>query len=196
MSNKLRRKKTLARQVGNAVFYLLLIAAIGAAFFVSRSGEGVSGGLGGFHVLRILSPSMQSVYPVGSVVVVRSAPAGDYKVGDDVTYLREDDQTVTHRIISIIDNAEGSGLRGFETKGVENQLPDFEIVYENNVLGRVMFHIPAVGSAAEFLQANWAWALALLAILLALSFTLPRALRPAKISAAISQAKGGAELPS
>jgi hypothetical protein len=45
-------------------------------------------------------------------------------------------------------------MRGFQTQGVNNQRPDDDIVYEKNVLGKVVVVLPQLGTLIMTLRAH------------------------------------------
>jgi len=67
-----------------------------------------------------------------------------------------DDQStsMTHKIVGIYENYDSSGARGFQTKGVNNTNPDRDIVYEANVVGKVIFILPVIGMVLSYLNEN------------------------------------------
>jgi len=152
-------------------FYAVLLTAIAAAFFLG-GGSGAPRTLMGYSVMMVLTDSMHSEIPRGSLVAIKRVDPAEIRVGDDVTYIREDNSTVTHRVIGIAENYGGSGMRGFQTQGVDNRLPDPDIVYANNIAGKVEWHNAFIGQTAVFLRLNWAYAVILAVILLALTVTL------------------------
>lgn len=77
-------------------------------------------------------------------------PRNSYEVGDIVTYKRANsslETPVTHRIIAagVVDN----GNRTFTTKGDANAYQDMPDIYEREILGKVIFHLPYVGKLLE-----------------------------------------------
>ena len=97
---------------------------------------------------------MRSEMPEGSLILTRATPPEQIQIGDDVTYVRKDLKTVTHRVIEIHENYRNSGVRGFRTKGIDNPNPDEQIVHAENVLGVVVCHLPGAGMALEYIQQN------------------------------------------
>jgi signal peptidase len=157
--------------IANALFYIFLIAAIAAAFFLGGSG-GAPRSLGGYSAMVVLTGSMQRDIPQGSIVVVRQTDPALIRTGDDITYIRQDNVSITHRVMEIYENYEDSGMRGFLMQGTSNPQPDDDIVFANNVIGKVVWHNALIGKAAGFLIRNWIFAIIIGAILLALSVTL------------------------
>ena len=92
--------------------------------------------------------SMEPDIPVGSLVVVVPTPAEEIQVGDDVTYVTQSGQVVTHRVLEI-DRENNT----FVTYGVANGADsrDPELQYDN-ILGVAKFHIPWIGPAVIYLN--------------------------------------------
>jgi signal peptidase len=142
--------KTL-RILFNLLFYALLAALVAGAFFLSR---GDKKPVFGYSFMNVITWSMEPVIPQGSLVVNRAVDPNTIQIGDDITYMKDADTNVTHRVVGITEDFEGSGARGFETQGVDNENPDFEIVRAANVVGVVRFHAARVGGWLEWLRAH------------------------------------------
>lgn len=94
----------------------------------------------GYTELAVLSGSMEPNIHVGSIVYVdKSVKGEDLEVGDVVTYSLSSGTYVTHRVMSLDDDA---GV--MVTQGDANSAPDGEIEY-SRVVGRVKFHLPYLG---------------------------------------------------
>jgi signal peptidase len=159
--------------VGSLVFYLVLAMIVVAAF--SMRGDGAPRSLFGFSLFTVLTTSMQSEIPKDSLVLDRQVDPAGIQIGDDVTYLREaDNSTVTHRVIGIYENYGDSGLRAFQTQGIENSEPDEDVVFSDNIVGKVIFHNYEIGAFLRYVQDNPLPVLLFAAILLGLAFTLRR----------------------
>jgi signal peptidase len=120
--------------------------------FLFSSGE--KGTIFGYTYMNVLTPSMQSVLPQGSLVIVKEVDPESIAVGNDITFTKSDQTSVTHRVVNIIEDYEETGARGFETKGVNNDDPDFEIVLAANVVGVVKMHFPGIGSMLMWIREN------------------------------------------
>jgi len=149
-----RRNRVKSRIFG--VFFYSLLAALVLVVFFSEysSGAGAPKNFFGYSAMRVLSPSMQRDLPQGSLVVTQYTVPGNLQIGDNISIFRLDGSSVTHRIITIYENYENSGKRGFETKGIENPKPDPQIVYADNVIGRVIFNNLLIGQAMTFVRLN------------------------------------------
>lgn len=97
----------------------------------------------GFRTYTVLSGSMKPKINPGDIVVVTNKANNKLKKDDIITFKEEND-VITHRIIDIKDN-------GYITKGDNNNSIDSFIVYPENVIGKVLFHIPKIGYIVEFL---------------------------------------------
>jgi len=159
---------------GNVLFYGLLVAVLIAGLFYGTVNAGSGGGrtVFGYYIFKVLTSSMQSELPKGSLILCKPTDTGTIETGDDITFFVDKDTTVTHRVIAIYENYENSGQRGFETKGIENPHPDDDIVYADNVLGKVVWHIPNVDSTIGYFRKNWLIMLLLFLGLIGLGITL------------------------
>jgi signal peptidase I len=120
---------------------------------------------------------MQSQLPQGSFILVRRVQPELVREGDDITFMRADGNIVTHRVVRIFEDYESSGLRGFVTKGTENQLPDPDIAYSDNVLGVVVFHSVELGIALGYIRTHGWVVIGLIVIATCLILTLQRMFR-------------------
>lgn len=141
---------------GTFVFYafLLFIVIILSTVLNGQSDSGTPKNISGFSPMTVLTKSMQSVYPQYSFVLTQVTDPKQLTIGDDVTYMKENNTTVTHRIVGINENFMGEGKRGFETKGVENPRKDEEVVRAENVIGKVVFSSLLLGKALLFVREN------------------------------------------
>jgi signal peptidase I, archaeal type len=136
--------------LGDVIFYLGLIAMVAVVVVLSRG----AGGIGGYHFYEVLTSSMESVYPQGSLVVVKNVDTDELVVEDDITFVRNIGAPITHRIVEIIENFEGTSRKAFITKGVDNAMVDKDAVLEVNVIGKVKASIPIVGGVISFLKTH------------------------------------------
>ena len=115
---------------------------------LARKGSGPKT-IAGYSALSVLSRSMQSEIPQGSLVITHQINPGSIKVGDAITYMVSPTTSVTHQVIAIYSNYQNKGMPYFQTKGVDNSAPDKELVAASNVLGKVIWHVPYVGRIAK-----------------------------------------------
>jgi len=137
--------------VSACLFYGLLLCLVGGALLFS---QGDKKPILGYSFMNVLTRSMQSEIPQGSLVIVKKVNPGIIEINDDITFMRNAETSVTHRVIGIFEDFGETGERGFETQGVDSDAPDFDIVPAANVIGAVQFHIPMVGAWLEWLNGN------------------------------------------
>jgi signal peptidase len=151
-------------RVGSVIFYVVLLLAVAGTALLRNTG--------GYSFYTVLTRSMQSEIPQGSLVISKRTDPALIRVGDDVTYLREDNSSVTHRVVGITEDYDKSGARGFQTKGIENELPDPGLVYAANVVGVVQVSVPYLGGGLYWVAQHLVILLAVLGVLLILSVSL------------------------
>ena len=152
-ASKAETKRRFFTFASNIIFYIA-IALILLTALTSGTGNGAPKTVFGYSCFTVVSKSMQDEIPKGSFIIVRGVAPQDLNVGDTITYMRDRDTSVTHKIIGVYENYDRSGARGFQTMGVNNSGPDSDIVYEANVVGKVIFAVPAVGAVLSGLAAN------------------------------------------
>ena len=140
--------KVIFRSIYRSLLTFLFLVAIGLVISYFQ----LPGGLRTFFVL---SGSMSPKIPTGSLIFVRPSSDNVYNVGDVVTYksLAEKDNprpefTTTHRIIQIDDRPTEGKI--YITKGDANDAKDWQGVQPDLVLGKVVFHLPFLGSFIAF----------------------------------------------
>jgi len=156
----------------STIFYGVLVIAVAVAFFY-RSGDNSGQSFGPFAYNTVLTTSMKSVYPKGSLVTSWAVKPGEpvqagLDKGTDIVLIREDGMVIVHRIIEIMDNYEDSGQRAFRTQGVDNPTQDDWVTYEGNVIGRVTWHAPYLGELLAYIAEKFVWILVVLAAVFAL----------------------------
>jgi len=140
------------RIMTDVVLYTAILGVLSALYFGNfRSESTAPKNLLGYSVMRVLTESMKSVMPQDTLIITRKAEPGEIQVGDDITFLRRDNSTVTHRVVEIHNNYADTGMPGYKTKGTDNPRPDQEIVAYNNVVGRVVYHNTALGKVIKFI---------------------------------------------
>ena len=162
------KKNTALNVISNILFYLVIIGIVLGAFLVKSSSGGRPTMIAGFSAFRVLSSSMEDVYPKGSLIISKSVDPNELVVGDDITFMVSETSSVTHRIISITQNYLGTGKPGFETQGTMNEKPDKDMVAAANVVGKVVFSSKALGNLANFTKNNWPLMIFAAAVIIAL----------------------------
>ncbi len=113
-----------------------------------------------FGLYTIVSGSMEpniKVYDVVASIDIKDLST--IKVGDIITFVSNWDlslgKTVTHRVVSI--SKTFSGDYQFTTKGDANSDIDGAVVTQENLIGKVVFRIPALGRIQFFLATKAGW---------------------------------------
>ena len=131
------------------VVMILLMTAASLTFLAPRFGWSVD---------AILSGSMEPELKVGAVVITRPVDEEEIKTGDIITFYSPlSEQLTSHRVIA----AEGGLSFYFQTKGDANEDADPFSVPSENVIGKVVFHIPYLGYVAQFVKTPFGFLLTL-----------------------------------
>ena len=101
----------------------------------------------GFEPMIVLSGSMEPTYHVGSLLYVKDAEEEEIEVGDAITFYIDEDTLVTHRVVSIDEEA-GT----YSTKGDANEVEDGNAIAFEDILGVPVFNIPKLGYLADKLS--------------------------------------------
>jgi len=134
-------------------FYMVIAILVLSVYFFanSSSGSGAPRNVFGYSTMVVLTGSMQSEIPQGSVIIAKIVDPNTLEIGDDITYLMDANTAVTHRIIGIYEKF-ANDARGFETQGIMNAEPDKEIVLADNVVGKVVYHSLLLGKVINFIK--------------------------------------------
>ena len=155
------KKRSLLGGLMSILFGLALLLVLTTALTSSR-----------YSFFTVLTGSMQNEIPKGSLILVDKTELQELATGDNITFMRDRRNAVTHKIVEIFDDYLESGSRGFQTKGTNNTNPDREIVIEENIIGKVVFVIPRVGTALSWLGDNIHIILIMLGVLVVITLTM------------------------
>ena len=147
-----KKNRGALKLLADVLFYAAIFAVLVSA--VMSSHDGAPKTVMGYSYYTVLTSSMQSEIPKGSFILVRRTDPAGLNVGDDITFIRGRGATVTHRIVGIDEDYQGSGARGFITKGVNNVNPDKDVVLGKDVVGKVILTLPAMGAVISYLNEN------------------------------------------
>lgn len=159
---KADRWQRIVKAAGNVLFYVALVLSLVGAMFIRAAQGGAPIRVAGYSGMLVLSGSMQDAIPQGSFILVRSVDPEELRVGDDITFMTNSTTSVTHRIIEILPQPDGS--LSFRTQGVNNQTPDRLPVVQQNVVGKVVYQNLLLGVAAQSISDNWPLLLFLLGV--------------------------------
>ena len=96
MKKKLRNVFTL---LSDMLFYTAISVILLTAFsYDSKSGAPRT--FMGYSYFTVLTSSMQSEIPKDSFILVKQTNPKKLKIGDNITYMRNADTSITHKIIN------------------------------------------------------------------------------------------------
>lgn len=130
-----------AKKIWNVVSTVLVSLVVLCALFLMGSR------LMGYQVFTVISGSMEPELSIGDLLYVKPVEPSSIQVGDDVTFVLNEDLVVaTHRVLK-----NDPQEKYIYTKGLANDIEDAPVHY-NNVLGVVEFSIPMLGYVSDFIQ--------------------------------------------
>ena len=133
---------TKLKKVWNVVSTVLVVLVVICAVFLMGSR------LLGYRVFNVISGSMEPEYSVGDLIYVKAVDVNSIAVGDDITFILNEDLVVaTHRVVRI-----DTENKSFYTKGLANEIEDNDPVHFNNVIGVPQFKIPLLGYVSDYIQ--------------------------------------------
>lgn len=108
----------------------------------------------GLTPYSILSGSMASVYPTGSLIYVAKAEPSQLEVNDIITFRMAGGTVATHRIVELVSDENQPETVRFRTKGDENEVTDGPLVSFQDVIGTPLFGIPYLGYLATYISTS------------------------------------------
>ncbi len=130
------------KKIWNIVSSALVVIMVLCAVFLMGSR------IIGYQCYTVISGSMEPKYSVGDLLYVKDVDVNNIKVGDDITFVLNEDLVVaTHQVIRV-----DAQNQHFYTKGIANEIEDSEPVHFNNVIGVPQFSIPKLGYVSDFIQ--------------------------------------------
>ena len=122
-----------------AIVVLTAIALVGVRLF-------------GLQPYSVLSGSMEPTYKTGSIVYVKKVDYQTLTVGDPITFMLDEKNIATHRIVEIVPDEEEPDTVRYRTKGDNNDAVDGGLVHCKNVIGKPVFTLPYLGYVANYIQ--------------------------------------------
>lgn len=132
------------------LFGVFLLVYFGDLFINVKSGNKNSPLFNGYV---IVSPSMVPTININDAIVVKREKDDQYSIGDIISFFSTEysanGMVITHRII---EKNNRSSIRSlYTTKGDNNNIPDKQGVYTDDIYGKVLFVIPKLGYVQSFL---------------------------------------------
>lgn len=106
----------------------------------------------GINPYSVLSGSMESVYPTGSLIYVSKVDPAKLGENDIITFKMPNGTIATHRIVELVCDETESNITRFRTKGDENNIADGTLVDFDSVIGKPVFCIPFLGYLATYIM--------------------------------------------
>jgi signal peptidase I len=108
----------------------------------------------GYKILTVMSGSMEPTLDTRGVVLVRATSPLDARIGDIVTFRDPSrrNKLITHRLRAF---KVRSGRAYMVTRGDASGTSERWAVATNGAIGRVAYHVPAVGYPREWLTGRW-----------------------------------------
>jgi len=102
-----------------------------------------STGFFGVQPTVIYSGSMRPSFDAGDIVIISEVPIEEIQIGDIIQYKIENSSIpVIHRVFEI---QEEDNVKFFITKGDDNDEPDSNPVYAEQIMGKAVFTVPKLG---------------------------------------------------
>lgn len=104
---------------------------------------------GNIKFMVVQSGSMEPVINMGGIIMIK--PFDNYKIGDVISFgdITKNKIPITHRIHDMkVDN----GRISYITKGDANDAPDKKVISEKDIIGKVLFDVPYLGYAVNFVK--------------------------------------------
>lgn len=132
----------MVKRIWNIISTILVGVMVLCAVFLMGSR------LVGYQVFSVISGSMTPKYNVGDLLYVKTVNPNSVQVGDDITFVLNEELVVaTHRVVRI-----DGEKQYFYTKGIANEIEDSDPVHFNNLIGVPQFSIPKLGYVSNFVQ--------------------------------------------
>ena len=128
----------------SALVILIIIGIIFTLYVVDVKVQESKGGTAKplFGAYVIISGSMEPNIHVYDVIISKRVDPSTLEVGDVITFHSNDTrfygETVTHRIVEVIDSKKGI----YRTKGDANNVEDEALTVGENIMGKVVMRIP------------------------------------------------------
>ena len=144
--------RRVASRISSIIYYSLTVVLVLIAWIYAQNGRLF---LGDYQMHNVLTRSMESVYPQGTLIVTKPIDPKALVVGNDITFYQDATTTVVHRITAVRENFNNSGQPAFVTKGVDNLREDSNILLADNVIGKVVFFVPHIGSISQNISSQF-----------------------------------------
>ena len=182
----MEKLRTLREKIENSIIYKIIrsilyafVALLLIVIIVQRvSNNNLS--IGGFRVFMIVSESMKGEYEIGDILVSKYVSEDKIHVGDNVTYLGEEQEMkgliITHKVVR---KYKQDGKTIFVTKGLINEVEDPEITYEQ-IYGKVIYKTFVLSFIARMMNNKLTYYILFVAIAIIMSIEITSAIFEAR----------------
>ena len=126
----------------------------------------------GYKVLQVMSGSMDDVFSIGDVILIKETKQEDIKKGDIITFKKEN--IITHRIIEM---NKTNDTMYYTTKGDNNNVSDAEKVKYEEIEGKYITKFVGIGYLINFLNTTEGFIILVSLPIIVIAFTIFRELR-------------------
>lgn len=156
--------KKIISVIWDVLFYVFLFLIIGGAIFFNFN-DSPDKSFFGYRFMTVLTDSMApnpdkpqytDGFKSGSIIFLKKVEPEELKVDDIITFYPVEGNTeafLTHRLIDIATEMDGEEGLFFTTQGDANTGSDIPIK-SSQVVGKVVFKIPFVGTFLDFIRDN------------------------------------------
>lgn len=137
ISKKDKRKKIINIIMYPIIAIVLIICAMVIFQKIQNPAKAVS--VFGYKVFVIVSGSMEPTFDVGDLIITKET---DNIQKNDIITFKEENQSVTHRVIEIIND---NGIKKYKTKGDNNDSQDDALVNVEQIEGVYKLKINKIG---------------------------------------------------
>ena len=144
ISNKIKNKKMTKKIFKYIMLNILIVLFVINSILSFEENTHILG----IYMFNIVSGSMEPTLEVNDVVVVQKCDMLELQKGDIITFNQEG-RIISHRILNV---TKEKGIVKFETKGDNNEIPDPDLVEQEQVYGKVLFKIKKIGTFIDYIQ--------------------------------------------
>lgn len=157
VKEKIKPFKFISSVISYAIFIWLLLIGLTLLVYIAdikiRAAKG-DNTPPKYNAYVVLTGSMIPEIMPKDVVITKKRDAKELEVNDIITFISSDPRLsniiVTHRIKNKYYDST-TGKYTFQTKGDNNNVEDFSLAQEQNIIGEVIYKIPKLGYIQELL---------------------------------------------
>ena len=136
--------KSLIKFITNTIVLIVLIIALIVGYNWYQKKQGKVAYFFGYATFAVKGDSMRPTIEPGDLLIIHKEKT--YEEGDIITFVNDQKQIVTHRIIEITPEKE------YKTQGDNNKFEDGEPISDQNVFGKVVYDFTQYDEILNFLN--------------------------------------------